>query len=258
MPQTPTWNAVAEEERLEAWLQLLAIPVALLVARLMVAMPFVGMLAHNCIAMWLHELGHAVTSWLCGYGAFPGPFFTPRSENRLPLVSLLVAGALGYGGYRAWLRQLWGLVGLAVVCLVLQLFGTLVVSAFRAEMLILFFGDGGALMLGALCMTTVYSAKDGPFVQGWLRWGLLAIGALTWTVVATHWWAAKLDFGEIPFGEIEGVALSDPTRLVDDFGWSELDLVHRYVRLAEASLAVVGVVYLQAAARAVQILTRAR
>jgi hypothetical protein len=45
------------------------------------------------------------------------------------------------------------------------------------------------------------------------------------------WWAARHDWDAIPFGEVEGVGLSDPSKLTDEYGWSVDLLVQRYVML---------------------------
>jgi hypothetical protein len=57
------------------------------------------------------------------------------------------------------------------------------------------------------------------------------------------WWAARSDFGAVPFGEMEGVGLSDATKLVDDYGWSTDALIHRYVTLGICCLVALALVY---------------
>jgi hypothetical protein len=55
--------------------------------------------------------------------------------------------------------------------------------------------------------------------------------------------AARGDFGAVPFGEMEGVGLSDATRLVDDFGWTADQLINRYVGLGVCCLIALTLVY---------------
>src|SRR3954452_22022278 len=69
----------AGELRQEFTYRILAIPAALISARIMVgiAPAFI-----RIIAMFVHETGHAVSAWLCGYSATPGLWFTEVSDER--------------------------------------------------------------------------------------------------------------------------------------------------------------------------------
>ena len=58
-----------------------------------------------------------------------------------------------------------------------------------------------------------------------------------------QWWRARADADTIPYGEMEGVGTSDPTRLIDDFDWSEKQLVGRYVTLGILCLVVILAAY---------------
>lgn len=62
-----------EESELEARLRHFGIPVALLLALLLVKTAAGHFLLRTFLSMWVHELGHAATAWLCGFPAFPGP-----------------------------------------------------------------------------------------------------------------------------------------------------------------------------------------
>ena len=81
---------------------------------------------------------------------------------------------------------------------------------------------------------------DGP-QRTWLRWGLVVIGAFALADASSVWWAAHGDPAEIPFGHIEGVGLSDPSVLVEQFHWSEQKLISRYVTTSALCLLLVGV-----------------
>ncbi|HYV66132.1 MAG TPA: hypothetical protein VE964_07805, partial [Myxococcales bacterium] len=71
----------------------------------------------------------------------------------------------------------------------------------------------------------------------------LAIGAAAFADVFTQWWAARTDPDRIPFGMNEGVGLSDPSVLSDQFGWSASLLVHRYVALGCICLIALACLY---------------
>src|SRR4029450_3199410 len=60
--------------------------------------------------------------------------------------------------------------------------------------------------------------------------------------VASTWWAARRDPGEIPLGQIEFGGLSDASVLVETYGWTEQALVARYLAVAGLCLAALAVV----------------
>jgi len=69
---------------------------------------------------------------------------------------------------------------------------------------------------------------------------LMAIGATSLVHVFLVW-SGPLE--DIPFGEIEGVNLSDPSLLTTVYGWSVTQLVDRYMRLATVCLVVLAGIY---------------
>lgn len=242
-PESAAWNGAREEARSELWLRLFALPVALAVAWLLVNSPLWGSLLRIFLSMWIHELGHAVTAWFCGFPSMPGPWVTRTGEERSTVVFLMLATVLGAMVLRGYLTRSRLLMIAGTTGLVLQCVGTLVLSPWKGHMLVTFGGDGGCLVLGSLLMTTVYAPRDSRLRQGWLHWGYLAIGAAAFMDSFSEWWAARTDFERIPFGEMEGVGLSDASKLVDVYGWGELELIRRYTWLGLACLAALAVLY---------------
>src|SRR5205807_998598 len=110
------------ELRQELTYRVLAIPAALIAARITIgiAPAFI-----RIIAMFVHESGHAVTAWLCGYWATPGLWFTPVSDERNLWVTLLFAGAFGFGAYWSWITERRALAGLCAAALVFEIVGSL-------------------------------------------------------------------------------------------------------------------------------------
>jgi len=230
----PQNESAARNERMA---RAVALPLALLFAWLAVkGSPG----AVRLVGMWVHESGHAVSAWLCGYLAWPGPWFTPVGTERSPSFTVLLVGVLAYGSYRAWQLQRWFWVAASACALMLVVFCTLVLGSGTAQQLIVFGGDGGCLVLGTILMLTVYAREEHPIRRDHLRWGLLIIGALAFMDVYTVW-SGPID--RLPFGENEN-GLSDPSVLTEMYGWSLLSLVNRYNQLAHACLALVVVVYL--------------
>ncbi|WP_375766810.1 hypothetical protein NR798_34705 [Archangium gephyra] len=249
-PAGLSWNGDLEDARSELRVRLFALPVALTVAWLLVNSPIWGRLLRIFLSMWIHELGHAVTAWFCGFPSMPGPWVTRTSEERSTVV-FLVMGTLFAGmllrGYLTRSR-LWMIAG--ATCLGLQFVGTQVLSPWKGHMLVSFGGDAGCFVLGSLLMTTVYAPRDSALRRGALHWGYLAIGAAAFMDTFSEWWAARTDFERIPFGEMENVGLSDASKLVEVYRWGELELIRRYTWLGLACLAALAVLYAVGLSRA--------
>lgn len=225
--------SAARAERTELLARTFAIPAALLLAWFAVhASPG----AVRMLAMWVHESGHAVAAWLCGYLAWPGPWFTPVGTERSRLLTLTLAGLLGYGGWQAWQAHRRSWVAASALALLVMLGCTFGLHAGRAQQLIIFGGDGGSFVLGTLLMLAVYSREDSAVRRDRLRWGLLAIGALAF-MDAYATWSGGIE--AVPFGANDH-GLSDPSVLAEEFGWSVLTLMRRYLALAHACLALLA------------------
>lgn len=216
--------------------RIFALPLALLVARLVAG---TGLrLAAGMLTMVLHESGHAITAWLTGRWAVPMLWVTPHGEERSWFIVFGLTATILFAGFVAWKAERWGWVLVAGVVLLLQL----IVLSLPAGALIVFFGDGGALVLATLLMATFYAPRESAVYRAWgLRWGLLLIGALSFVHVFLIW---KGPLEDLPFGEIEGVNLSDPSLLTEMYGWSALQMVDRYVRLGNFCLAALLALYI--------------
>jgi hypothetical protein len=219
--------------------RVLALPLTLLIARVLMGTGF--RFVASLLAMLLHESGHAIASWLTGRWAIPTLWVTIHGEDRSWSVVLTLTAAIFFGGFWAWKSRQWGWVCAAGTVLLMQLI-FLSLPNFTQGALIVFGGDGGALILGSVLMTTFYAPRESNLYKSWgLRWGLLAIGALSFMGV-DRLWSGPIE--DIPFGEIEGVNLSDPSLLTDKYGWSVTQLVDRYNRLAMVCFGALIAVYI--------------
>ncbi|HTP68973.1 MAG TPA: hypothetical protein VMJ35_08730 [Dongiaceae bacterium] len=213
-----------------------ALPLALLAARLLARTPL--QLAAAMLAMVLHESGHAITAWFTGRWAIPLLWVTPHGQERSWFIVLLLTAGILFGALYAWKTERWRWVCAAAVALLLQV----IFLSLPAEPTIVFCGDGGALVFSTLLMAGFYTPRDSSLYKAWgLRWGLLIIGALSFMHVFVLWTGPWED---IPFGEIEGVNLSDPSLLTEMYGWPETQLVDRYVRLGTICLLALLAVYI--------------
>jgi len=225
----------ANEAKQELRYRVFALPVALLVARVLVG-AFPGFV--RLLTMWVHETGHAVTAWLCGFWALPGPWITPVSDERSLSVTVLVLGAVGFGGFQVWNTRRWPMVAAGVAVLIFQLVCTLLPFN-RAHELIIFGGDAGCMVLGSILMITFYARRESPIYQNSLRWGFLLIGAAAFMDAFKTWTGTEDD---IPFGTQEG-NLTDPSSLVQTYGWPIHVMMQRYVRLGVACIAGLAIMY---------------
>jgi hypothetical protein len=243
------WRGMVEDARGEVLVRAIAPPVALLAAWGLVASGPGHMLVRTFLSMWVHELGHAVSAWLCGFAAFPGPWRTPVSSARHPLVTALLGAALVALVVWGWrtrrpLAAAAGIAGLvAQVCCTLLPLGA-------ARAFFIFGGDAGCMVIGAALLATIWTDPEGRLGKGWLRWGFLVIGACAFTDAFHVWIRAALDRDQIPLGQIEGVGLSDASALWKVHGWSLDEITTRYVTLGASCLVVLAIVYAAALRRA--------
>ena len=216
--------------------RIFAVPLALLAAWL-VARTGLRMAA-GMLAMVLHESGHAITAWLTGRWAVPMLWVTMHGEERSWGIVVGLAAVICLMGFLAWRVERWGWVLAAGAALLAQITFLLL----PAEAAIVFGGDGGAMVLGTILMATFYAPRESALYRNWgLRWGLLSIGALSFLHVFLMWTGP---YEDLPFGEIEGVNLSDPSLLTEMYGWSVPQLVDRYVRLGRICLVALLALYL--------------
>ncbi len=237
-----------EQARDELWLGLLVPPLVLLLAAAFERANVGHFLQRTFLSMPLHELGHAATAWLLSVSAFPGPWVTRISEEPswgMTVVMLAAWAALGVWGRQT--ERTWA-VAAAVPLAVLQL-ALRAVGIARGQAWITFGGDAGAMVIGAMLVTTFFAPPGSWPHRGWLRWGFVVIGAAGLVDAWGQWLRASRDYALIPFGEMEGVGLSDASKLVDVYGWSERQLLTRMTGLGWACMAALALIWAALALR---------
>jgi hypothetical protein len=235
-PEDPSTLGLFDEaeQRIEHRLRIWALPSSLALAVFFHSSNGGRFLQRIVFTRLLHELGHAVTAWFCGFSATPLLWVTYIGETRSALIALMVGAASASLLFHAVPLRNFALIALGSTLALAQLIGTLVLSTRNAQALITFGGDAGAMLIGSALMAAFVVGEDTSFKRNQLRWGFLVIGSAAYVDTFATWWAARHDWEVIPFGEIEGVGLSDPTKLIDVYGWSVESMVQRYVTLGVA------------------------
>jgi hypothetical protein len=221
-----------DEARSELWLARLAVPVALVASWAIVQTGLGRFFFRTFAGMWLHELGHAVVAWVCGFPAIPGPWLTSVGERRSSVFALALMGGLGYAAWRGWSARDRLLTAAAAAALVLQVLGTMMLSPRAARTLITFGGDAGSLVFGAAFMAAFSAPPGHKLHRDWVRWGLLVLGAAAFVDTFEEWSRARTDATIVGYGDaIEGIGDTDATTLVERDGWTIPDMVRRHVGL---------------------------
>lgn len=235
-----------DDPALEWKLRAAAVPAAIALAFAFHAWPTGHWLQRTFLSMMVHELGHATTAWWCGFAALPTVWKTLIPEARGALAPVLVLAVEAALILRGWNRQrmAWVAAGLALAGV--QAIGTLGTSVYRAQEAITFGGDAGAMVLGTLLMLTFFAGPESRLRTQQLRWGFLVIGAAALVDTFATWTAARRDPDAIPFGEIEGVGLSDPSKLDEIYNWTAHQIVHRYLEVGTACFVVLAAAWLYA------------
>ena len=229
---------------LEARLRLAVLPVVLVGAWFAVQSPLFHMLLRTFLTMPVHELGHAVTAWFCGYSATPTLWVTHVSPERSTFMVLLLSGLLGALVWQGWKRRRWAWMGVGAVLLAALGAGRFGLDHDQAQALIYFGGDAGRMVLGTALMATFFVPRGHYLHRHQLRWGFVVIGASALMDSFEMWWGARTDVDRIPFGRIEGTGLSDPSALVDTYGWNVSRVIHWNVNVGLACLAALAALYL--------------
>lgn len=236
-------GAAIDDAHTEFWFCAAAIPAMLLLAIAFQATEGGRFVQRLLFTMPVHELGHAVTAWLCGFGAIPTVWVTITMEERGIVAPAAVFAAVAWTLYRGWQLDSRALLAAGSLVLLLQAFLTLTLKEDTARALIVFGGDGVGLLLSSLLMASFFFGKTTQLYKGSLRWGFVAIGAGAFVDINAVWWAARRDSSEIPFMTRDNGMESDALRLVNEFGWTEAALVNRHIAACLACMALLALVY---------------
>jgi hypothetical protein len=207
---------------------LIALPAMLVIAMLVQITGFLAGMQRIVFGMPVHEMGHAVTGWLCGFNSIPSLWVTVSSGERGYISSIVVLAALLMLTRYALVNKKPAWLIPAVIILLLQLYGTLIISENTADMLITVGGDAMGLILATLLMVIFYLGKDTQLYKGSLRWGFLAIGAAAFLDIFTPWY--NKDISAIGYG-MTGNIHTDSFKMINIhlWQWDSLFTLHNTI-----------------------------
>lgn len=241
LPERPP-DKVAEEQRKaknEFTIRIFALPGALLFG---CAVNWAVPMLTAFLSMWLHESGHAIAAWFCGYAAFPTAWITIIPAERGRWISLVLGAIAAFGGYYALRLERWFWVAVSAGVLVLFVVGNLQPEA-HARMLFTFWGEGGAYVLATVLMLTFYARLDSPLTKNQVRWGLLILGAMAFWSVYKRWGGGFENIAQFLEDTDDRGIPSDPRVLTLVYGWSTYKLIHAYWTVGRLCLIVLGGAY---------------
>lgn len=219
---------------------LVALPGMLGIALFVQITGFLSGMQRIFFAMPIHELGHAVSGWLCGFNSIPTLWKTMTPENRGYIASLILLiglGSLARYGLKNKQPSWFLFIGLVLVT---QFYGTFVISLGKADMYITMGGDAMGMILATLLMATFYVGKDTQLYKGAVRWGFLGIGAAAFINMFAPWW--NKDISAIGYGTTGGIP-TDSWKMINIHLWEWNALFNVHITLGLLCLAALGIIY---------------
>ena len=198
-----------------------------------------------------HECGHALIYWLRGIPAVPSFGLTvPFTEELVPWFFLLLFAALLFALMCAWNCGSIALCALSGVSISFLLLFSFVLDKRSAELVTIYSGQGGELVLSALICISYYAPWPQSNKAQQLRYALLFCAALAFVTAFRRWIGVAGGGEDLPLGGLfdfgpltEGESSGDINRLLREFGWSERYLIGVYVKTAWVSAIGIAIFY---------------
>ena len=224
----------------------LIFPGLLLVAACLNIDPFKSLLFG--ITIWIHELGHAVAAWLCGYRALPLPFgWTSISNERslfvycgiLTLLALLLRSGLQE-------KRRWP-IALAGIFAVLQFYMTWIISEHTTFLLFSFGGIAGEFILSTLLIVSFFFPLPDYWRWDFYRYPAVLAAGFTFIGSSLRWHHIEKGLEAIPWGTLFGGAGDsggDMNQLSEVYGWADQRIIDTYNSIGNLCAIAILSVYL--------------
>ena len=190
--------------------------------------------------MPVHEVGHAVVGWICGYNSVPTLWQTIVPRDQGFIAPVILFGGICYLINYARINAHGGLFLAGVILLGLQFTGTFILEKQTANSLITWGGDGVGMILAMGLMAAFRFDKRTGWYKGYLRWGFAFIGAAAFADMVSPWWVSLNDISAVPYGQ-SGGNHTDTYKLMNYHGWSMDDVIHRYVALSVVCMVILAI-----------------
>ena len=224
----------------------LIFPALLLVAAFLNVEPFKSLLLG--ITIWIHECGHALAAWLCGYRALPLPFgWTSISSDRSPFVYfgiLVLLGLLLRSGLQE--KRRWPII-LAIILAILQFYMTWIISEHTTFLLFSFSGIGGEFILSTLFIVSFFFPLPDYWHWDFYRYPALIAAGFTFIGSFSRWRQIDKGLEAIPWGTLfggAGDAGGDMNQLSEVYGWTDQRIIDTYSSIGSACAIAIASVYL--------------
>ena len=214
---------------------------------------FLYVICHYFFSIPIHELGHAVLSWLCSRWAIPISVFIPMAafttlspSSSLPLF-LIFVGLLGYVMYLGIQRNRKFLVAWAGILICALIYCTFILSPQNQYCLQVFGGIFGEFAISTVFIAGFYYRISNRFRWDFVRFLFLIPGSFTFLNAYSDWLKISHFKIGLPSGSFlngSGDSNGDIDRLLHDFGWNVVQVIHTYLNTAKICLCIIILHYL--------------
>lgn len=232
------------------WIELVALPAALLFVSLFAWSP-IGRMLLMPFQIQFHELGHAFPAWLSSRAALPLPFgFTFWSEEPSRFTGLCMVFLIGVLFVRSLREGRRFAVVFALALFVAFVIMSGFVSVERSRFFILCGGLAGELVLTALVMVAFYFPFPDRMRWDFFRFVALVPAAGSWISAVSLWRGVARGTRSLPFGSLLGDGTGDLERLMYEYAFSEHEIISFYGKLSLSTVVLIVTTYAVFALRA--------
>lgn len=176
------------------------------------------LISHLTTNMPLHEMGHAITSWLGGRKALPLPMmgFTMTAFSRSTAVIVLIHALLvAWVGYSFVKKRYYNLL-FGTLFLMAAIHMTFFISEIKLTQYVHFGGVLGEVVLSTLLIISFFFSVTKRYRWDFWRFPLLIYGAIAYTAAAVMWININRGLQSLPMGSVisADVADGDISRLI--------------------------------------------
>lgn len=198
---------------------------------------------------WIHEFGHASAAWFGGVRAIPLPMgWTNWGGEREWAVTICFTILIGLLGYLSWQKRSYFLMTILSLIFVAQIYFRFFLSMGELEAMIVWMGTAGEFWISALFVIAYQFQLPKEIHWHPLRYLFLFLGAASFFVQMQKWIQISKGLDDMRMGHlvmITGAHLkTDTLRLVEDWAWTEAEIIQSYLSLGKICIVVMIINYI--------------